>query len=404
MMAESRKVIGIRYPKWSSYGPPTMGGVVDFMRGHELWRLVTENDSYGEMEASKLDGNWRGDGLLLFRATEQELAAHRQRGTAVVLTSTEGPDLGYPRVVPDNRQIGALAARHLLECSLVDFAFLARGETLYRESEFAPGQRVYSRERLKGFCGWLQEFAYEPRVHYLSGRPLWEPLSWREIQAEVMGFLETLPVPCGIFAADDALAAVVLRAAGELGRKVPEQLAVIGYGDDHSYCYATCPALSSIVHPAREIGRVAATLLAVQMQGNEVAAGSRIVPVGPVVPRESTDTLAIADPEIRRLIAWIRRTAPHDPVRVAELTEHCRLSLTTIKARFSTALGMSPKKEINRVRLAHLQHLLSTTSETLAEIAERMHFASAHELSRFFTTETGSRPSDFRRQAGTRAG
>src|SRR5688572_6492295 len=102
----NRKIVGVRFPQWSAVGPGTVGGVVDFMRGHEAWRLITENDSFGEMEAVKIDEHWRGDGLVLFRATERELASFRERGTAVVLTSTEGPDLGYPRVVPDNAEIG----------------------------------------------------------------------------------------------------------------------------------------------------------------------------------------------------------------------------------------------------------------------------------------------------------
>jgi LacI family transcriptional regulator len=391
-----RPVVGIRFPQWSAVGPGTLGGVVEFMRRHEAWRLITENDSYGEMEAVKIDANWRGDGVILFRATEAELAAYRQRGTAVVLTSTEGPDLGFPRVVPDNAEIGRLAAQHLIECQLPQFAFLARGETFYREAQFAPGLRVYARQRLRGFRQELQNYALEPRVHYLRGRPLWEPHTWREIQTEVTAFLDMLPVPCGLFVADDSLGAVVLRAADSLGKKVPEQLAVIGYGDDPNYCHSTFPSLTSIAHPSGEIGHLAADLLRRQMSGEKVEPGSRVVPVGRVVQRESSDTLSIADPEIRLLVRHIRLRAPHEAVRVAELAELCTLSMTTIKERFADCLGHGPKQEIQRVRLRHLKHLLADPSLTLAEIARRMQFGSAHELSRFFLAETGQRPSDFR--------
>ena len=391
-----RKLVGIRFPQWSSYGPRTMEGVVEFMRQHEMWRLATENDSFGEMEAVKIDEHWRGDGLILFRATERELASYRERGTAVVLTSTEGPDLGYPRVVPDNAEIGRLAALHLIECQLPHFAFLARGETFYREEQFAPGLRVYARQRLKGFRAGLLEYRHEPVVHYLRGWPLWESHGWREVQTEVMAFLESLPQPCGLFVADDSLAAVVLRAADMLGRQVPEQLAVIGYGDDPAYCFSTFPALSSIEHPAREMGRQAAELLWKQMAGETVEHGSVIVPVSRVITRESSDMLAIAHPEIRELVRHIRLRAPHEAVRVSELVDLTTLSMTTIKERFAASLGHGPKEEIQRVRVRHLKHLLSDPALTLAEIARRMQFGSAHELSRFFLAETGQRPSDFR--------
>lgn len=392
----TRRSVAIRHPVWSSYAPRIMAGVVDFMREHEPWRLATENDSYGEMEAVRIDREWRGDGLILFRATEDELAEFRRRGQAVVLTSTEGPDLGFPRVVPDNQQTGRVAAEHLIECSVPHFAFLARGETFYREEQFAPGLRRYARERLGGFRAKLAEYAIEPTVHYLKGRPLWKEQTWREVETEVMAFLDLLPRPCGLFVVDDSLGAVVLRAADRLGIRVPGELAVIGFGDDPGYCFATFPALSSIAYPGRELGKQAAALLWQQMSGGNAVPERTEIPVQTVATRESSDTLAIGDAEIRDLVRFIRRRAPHEALRVAELAERTTLSMTTIKARFAAVLGHGPKQEIQRVRLCHLKHLLMDPQLSLAGIARRMQFGTAHELSRFFLAETGQRPSDFR--------
>ncbi|GAA5482042.1 HAD-IA family hydrolase [Haloferula sargassicola] len=402
MSAFQRRVVGIRYPQWSSFGPGTLGGVVDFMRDHhQMWRLVTENDSYGEMEAIRITGDWRGSGLILFRSTEAELATFRKRGIPVVLTSTEGPDLGFPRVVPDNPAIGREAARHLLGCGLDSYAFLARGETFYREAHFAPGFRVYARERLRGFRAELAERSIEPTIHYLRGRPLWEARTWREVQTEVCAFLATLPKPCGLFVVDDSLAAVALCAADTLGRRVPDELAVIGYGDDQVYCYASMPALSSMVHPAREVGRLAAELLWRQMEGEQVS-GTQTVPPGETVERESSRVLAIDDRIVSDLVAWIRLKAVHDPIRVSELCERAGLSSTTLKERFARSIGHPPKQEIQQVRLKHLERLLSRPGSTLAGIATQMGFASAHELSRFFKSATGLRPSEFRQARGNR--
>jgi LacI family transcriptional regulator len=397
MPCSTRHTVGIRYPQWSSSGPATLGGIVDFMRRGEPWRLVTENDSYGEMEGARIDAGWRGDGLILFRATEEELAAYRKHGIPAVLTSTEGPDLGFPRVVPDNPAIGVAAARHLLACGLTDFAFLARGETFYREAQFAPGFRVYARERLRGFRSELSAHLIEPHIHYLRGRPLWEDHTWREIETEVSAFLSTLPKPCGLFVVDDSLAAVALRAADTLGLRVPTELAVIGYGNDPAYCYSSFPALSSIAHPAREIGRQAADLLLRQIRGERVE-GSFTIPPGETVARESSDVLAISDPVIRDLVGWIRSHATHDSVRVSELAERSGLSLTTLKERFAQRLGHSPKQEIQSVRVRHLKHLLATTNHSFGAIAKTMGFSSGHELGRFFKAATGIRPSDFRRE------
>lgn len=392
--------VAFRQPPWTSFGAAILSGVVDFMRAHEYWRIATENSSHGEMEAVKVDADWRGDGLILFRATENELEKWKARGQAVVLTSTEGPNGGFPRVVPDNAQVGRLAADHLLERSVPHFAFLGRGEALYAEEEHAPGHRRYPRERLQGYRARLADYELEPVVHYLSGHRIWLPGVWKEVQAEVMEFLLSLPVPCGLFVADDSLGAVVLRSADALGLRVPEDLAVIGFGDDPAYCFATLPALSTIVYPAREAGRQAAELLWRQMNGEPFPPGRTVLPVTDYAIRESTDTLAIPDPEIRALVRHIRLRAPGEALLVSELAERSGLSLTTIKARFGKFLGRGPKQEIQRVRLSHLSHLLRNTALPLTEIAKRMKFGSAHELSRFFLAATGCRPGEYRRGSG----
>jgi LacI family transcriptional regulator len=137
-----------------------------------------------------------------------------------------------------------------------------------------------------------------------------------------------------------------------------------------------------------------------QMNGEDVRGEVDCVKVSKLVPRESSDTLAIDDPEVRSLVRWVRRRAPCDCLRVMEIAERSSLSLTTVKQRFAETLGHGPKEEIKRVRLAHLRHLLVSTELTLNEIAEQMSFPSGHELSRFFLTETGERPISYRERAG----
>ncbi|RYD24180.1 MAG: HAD family hydrolase [Verrucomicrobiaceae bacterium] len=392
------KTIGIRYPVWSSYGPAVLRGITSFSELHDPWRIVTENDSYGEMEAVRIDRDWEGDGLVLFRATDEELEVFRQKGIAVVVTSSEGPAGGFPRVIPDNAAIGRLAAEHLVSCGLPHYAFIGRGETLYLEPEHASGTRRYTRERLGGYKMAMAGVAKRPVVKLLTGRPLWEAGTWREVEEEVAEFMKQLPLPCGLFAADDALAAVVMRVAAKCGIRVPEDCALIGYGNDSPYCFASVPSLSTIAHPSVEIGRLAAQRLAEQFDGT--GKHGRIdrltLTTDDILPRGSSDTLGIPDPEIKKLVSFIRLNAPNDTVRVSELTTMTDLSLTTIKARFSEFLGHSPKEEIQRVRLQHLKALLKESRLPLPEIVDRMCFSSGQDLSRFFLRATGQSPTDYR--------
>lgn len=396
MSFTSVPVIGFRHPSWSRYWQSVLPGVVEHCKNRRRWRIQTEENSYGEMESVTIDENWHGDGALLFRATEAELCAFKKRGMAVVLTSSEGPDCGFPRVIPDNLMAGERAAEHLLEKGIQHFSYLARGETLYQEQQFAPGQRLYSSERLEGFRQRLQRERIEPSVTFLKGYELWRENTWQHVLADVKVYLSELPQPCGLFVVDDSLAAVVLRAASELGLLIPEQLMVVSFGDDPMFCFSHYRSLSSIAYPGKQVGLIAATLIDQQLQGFRPSEQITRIPVGDVIQRESTDGLALKDVEIAKAIAWIRRNAPTDPLQVSEVEAYCGLSSTMLNARFRAAIGHSPKQEIMRVRLQRLKHLLQNTELSITEISGIMRFNSAHELSRFFFNETGQRPQSWR--------
>ena len=411
-MPHSRPTVGIRLPVWASPTTPVIRGVSRFMRNHGHWRIETLNDSYGEMEKVEITTGWQGDGLILYRATDEELADFKKRGIAVVLLSTEGPDAGYPRVLPDNAAAGRAAAKHLMGIGHDSFAYLARGETLYKEAEFISGQRVYARERLAGYKAALAENGFQPRVHMLPGLPLWKKDTWKKMERAVQGFLTELPSPTGLFVVDDALASVALRVAERTDVAVPQSLSVLGFGDDVNYCHASLPTLSSIPYPAQAVGYRAAKELARQLAGEETGdrgqgtgdrgqetgdQGEKIrIALDTVHRRESTDFLAIDDAETALLVRWIRRTAPGTAIRIEDLLEQTSYSHSAVKMKFSQHLGHSPKKEISRARLAHLEFLLGDPSLSLAEIASMMQFSSTHELGRFFMRETGERPGAYR--------
>lgn len=72
----------------------------------------------------------------------------------------------------------------------------------------------------------------------------------------------------GIVCADDLLAFGVLRAAGERGIEIPQQLSVAGFNDT-AYAAVVTPSLTSVDLRARELGRGTAVLLAELLDGAE---------------------------------------------------------------------------------------------------------------------------------------
>ena len=139
--------MGIRVPSWASFTRPIFHGIVEFIRNREQWRIQTLVDSTNEMAPMVIDENWNGDGLILFRHSEEEAAAFKRRGIPVVNLSTECREKGFPTVIPDNAEIGRMAAQHLLTLGLGHFSYW--GDPLARLLPRArPGVRAAELLRL----------------------------------------------------------------------------------------------------------------------------------------------------------------------------------------------------------------------------------------------------------------
>jgi DNA-binding LacI/PurR family transcriptional regulator len=71
-----------------------------------------------------------------------------------------------------------------------------------------------------------------------------------------------------VFAASDLMAAGALSALAAAGRRIPEDVAIVGY-DDSPVASSTHPQLSSVRQPIEEMGREVARLLVEAVEGTE---------------------------------------------------------------------------------------------------------------------------------------
>lgn len=95
--------------------------------------------------------------------------------------------------------------------------------------------------------------------------------------------------PDGIFCANDTTAVSAIRCAKRRGIKVPDELAVIGFNDD-PICEIIDPPLSSVHHPATEMGSAAVRQALAILAGNqESPPASRVTLDTYVVARASSD-------------------------------------------------------------------------------------------------------------------
>jgi DNA-binding LacI/PurR family transcriptional regulator len=102
--------------------------------------------------------------------------------------------------------------------------------------------------------------------------------------------LERVPDLDGLFAANDTMATSALRVILDSGRRVPEDVAIVGF-DDNPVASTTRPSLSSVVQPIERMGREAARIVAAGIDGTEDAP-RHVVFSASLVIRESSGAAA----------------------------------------------------------------------------------------------------------------
>ena len=86
----------------------------------------------------------------------------------------------------------------------------------------------------------------------------------------------------GVFAANDLMAAGALRVLKAAGRRVPDDVAVVGF-DDSVTARHTDPQLTSVRQPLEDLGRHLAKLLLMQLQSSDVVPEPVVLPTELVV-------------------------------------------------------------------------------------------------------------------------
>lgn len=198
----------------------------------------------------------------------------------------------------------------------------------------------------------------------------------------------------------DSRARHVLEACHRLGRRVPDDVAVIGVNNDDVMCELANPPLSSVIQGTHRIGYEAAALLD-RLMGGRCRRPTWILvePVG-IVTRRSTDVLAVEDDKVIEAVRFIRDHIA-DGLQVADVARHVRLSRAALDLRFRLALGHTTHHEIHRAQVARAQGLLTTTDLPLKQVAQNAGFSSVQYMTTVFRLEFGHPPGHYRQMCLT---
>ena len=192
------------------------------------------------------------------------------RGSVPAVTLQHIPGGGVPFVGNDDRQAGRVAMEHLLGLGHRCIGTVT-----------GPFRRWIVRSRLLGCQVSLREAGLE------MGEDLVVESDWTAAggAVAVRVLLEREPRTTAVFVQSDEMAIGVLRELQRLGRRVPDDVAVVGC-DDLPFAEHLSPSLSSVHIPFVEIGRVSVQVLLDRMGGKRSPTYTEFLPVSLAV-RES---------------------------------------------------------------------------------------------------------------------
>jgi DNA-binding LacI/PurR family transcriptional regulator len=247
------RIIGVIGVETSYFGPShTIFGIEAAARSRDHFvNLVTLREvSPREMRASLAHlRDVHVDGAIVLAPSQDAVEALTSAEAEMPVVIISGGELpGHHTVAFDQRHGAQLATRHLLELGHPTVSHV-RGPRRWLEAD--------ARE-----AGWRAEL----KAHGARGpRPLvgdWSPKSGYRLGLR----LAADPEVSAVFVANDQMAMGVLLACAESGRRVPEDISIVGFDDtpESAYCI---PPLTTIRQDFAALGREAVQRLLHQIEG-----------------------------------------------------------------------------------------------------------------------------------------
>lgn len=236
----------------------TLHGIATALSRTDLQMVLVmgaPDDAAGRMERYLRGGHTDGAIVTSHHRRDEFWKAAQASGLPVVFLGRPfTPVPGMPYVDVDNAHGAALAVRHLLELGRTRIATIA-----------GPSDMVAGADRL---AGWRREI----RVAGLRDDAVTHgDFTAHGGAAAMERLLAAHPDIDAVFAASDVMAVAAIEVLQAHGRRVPEDVAVVGF-DNTDVALESTPPLTTIVNPVAPMARQAVGLLLGLLDGDDVPA------------------------------------------------------------------------------------------------------------------------------------
>ena len=349
---------------WSEY----LEGIHEFAHDRD-WMLLALNNPPSSEALKRQLLHWRPDGCIVDCAGGHGYHPEVFRSMSFPIVYLNHPIdhslKDHFAVCEDSAAVTRLALEHLQTLECRHFIFIK----YHKKAEWEA-------RRLRAFHDFVNKNGSSHSI----------------LSSEEVADIETirqLPPHSGILGCCDAVAQVALQSAILAGRRIPNDLAIIGIDNEQTICEAQKPELSSVEIDRKCAGRKLAELLALTM--NDTAEKPRTVYYGPsrIIRRDSTKSLG--SPSLKTLTAleYIRENACNGRLSIDDVAKVMGCARTGATELFRRTTGKSIGEAINEIRFKRACELLNQSDMTIGEIIAACGYDSASYLSRYFRERTG---------------
>ncbi len=393
-MNEKLKIV-VMIPTSRGFEQSIIKGIARYARHHGRWNLYMDLPDYVSKRSMKKNLDWLNDigidGIIARIPCSYDLDDLLQTKKPLIFTNINSDIETLPSIVPNCEMMAQMGVKY----------FISKG---YKNLAFCGFANAYwCKERAKYFDQSVRQHGYEPHF-FIEKSPnlaIGGQLSkeWKSEENKMVRWLSELPKPVAILTSNDDMGRHIVQSCSIAGLMVPEEVAVLGNDNDQLVAELCEPQLSSIQLNAESGGYRAAEILQRIIDQKPLESLRVVVEPTHVVTRQSTDIMAIDDPNMAKALNFINNNYKKN-IKVTDVAKAAATSVRILQIKFKEILGRSPHAEITRVRMEHATILLIESNMSISHVAFTIGFEHVKYFTRIFTKAKGISPMTYRKKHG----
>lgn len=370
-----------------TYANNLLKGILAYSKKHKPWVVCKMPISYkmkfgieGVVEWAR---RWEANAIIGQFEENDNVQLFHDNGIIAIAQDFRSRFPQIPHITSNYELTGKMGAEYFLQKGYKNYAFYGNRGV------------VWSVDRYKGFADRIKKSGYEVKYHESQHSRL-EDLWFYETES-LCQWLLSLPRPIALMACDNNQGSRITEICKFYGIRIPEDISVLGVGNDEIVCNLSHPSLSSIKLQLEKAGYDVAQLIENLVKGRKVGGKDIVINPAYIVSRQSTDIYATADPYILSILKYIHLNI-HKKMNVDDIVSTVPLSRRLVEIRFREATQQSIYKYIFNLRLGRFAERLLTTSDPVTEIATSVGLTDYRNLSRQFKAIKGCTPVEYRKK------